>query len=167
MDGIDHPSRTRYGVRMATSEGDTDTTAGLFVVASGGTRGSDTEKITINVVPVDLGKIDLLVDQGIYSSRSDLIRTAIRRVLDENAGIVSEVVTRRALNIGVLIYGEKDFAKIRAKNQRLRIRTIGRLVLRPDVQPDTADAVIEEIIVKGSIKMTPEVRERLADRIRN
>ena len=43
---------------------------------------SDTEKITINLGFVDLGRIDLLVQEGFYSNRSDFIRTAIRNQLD-------------------------------------------------------------------------------------
>jgi len=126
---------------------------------------SDTEKITINLVPVDLGKIDLLVDQGLYSTRTDLIRTAIRRLLEDNEAVLTEVISRRFLNVGMIWLNEKDLLAEKAKGQRLRIRSIGRLVLNPDIDPDTADAVIEEIIVKGSLRMSPEVRARLADRI--
>jgi Arc/MetJ-type ribon-helix-helix transcriptional regulator len=126
---------------------------------------NETEKLTINVVPVDLGKMDLLVDQGMFASRSDLIRTAIRRLLDENAAVVNGEMTRRFLNIGVVVLSQKHLASMQKKGERLKIRTIGRLVLRADVTPETADAVIEEVLVKGSIKMSPEVRERIADRI--
>ena len=41
-------------------------------------RGGDTEKVTINLGFVDLGRIDLLVREGFYSNRTDFIRTAIR-----------------------------------------------------------------------------------------
>ena len=40
-----------------------------------------TEKITINLGPVDLGQIDLLVQEGFYSNRTDFIRTAVRNQL--------------------------------------------------------------------------------------
>ena len=40
------------------------------------------EKITINVGLVDLGQIDLLVDEGFYANRTDFIRTAIRRQIE-------------------------------------------------------------------------------------
>ena len=127
---------------------------------------SDTEKITINLVPVDLGKIDLLVEQGLYATRSDLIRTGIRRVLEENDTVLHEVISRRLFNIGLIYYTEKSLLAKKDRGERLRIRSVGRLVLHADVSPDTADAVIEEIIVKGSLKMSPEVRARLGDRIK-
>ena len=46
---------------------------------------SDTEKVTINLGFVDLGQIDLLVQEGFYSNRSDFIRTAIRNQLGTHA----------------------------------------------------------------------------------
>jgi Ribbon-Helix-Helix transcriptional regulator family len=44
-------------------------------------RPGETEKITVNIGYVDLGHIDLLVNEGFYSNRTDLIRTAIRNQL--------------------------------------------------------------------------------------
>jgi Arc/MetJ-type ribon-helix-helix transcriptional regulator len=41
-------------------------------------QGEKTEKITINLGLVDLGQIDLLVQEGFYTNRTDFIRTAIR-----------------------------------------------------------------------------------------
>ena len=43
---------------------------------------SNTEKITININIVDLGYIDLLVNEGHYSSRTEFIKTAIKRQLE-------------------------------------------------------------------------------------
>ena len=45
------------------------------------------EKITINLGYVDLGQIDLLVQEGFYGNRTDLIRTAIRNQLAGHADI--------------------------------------------------------------------------------
>ena len=58
------------------------------------------EKITINIGLVDLGQIDLLVDEGFYANRTDFIRTAIRRQLDSRASAVNDTVARRALTLG-------------------------------------------------------------------
>lgn len=48
---------------------------------SGLTGSTPTEKITINLGYVDLGHIDLMVQERFYPSRTDFIRTAIRDVL--------------------------------------------------------------------------------------
>jgi Arc/MetJ-type ribon-helix-helix transcriptional regulator len=124
-----------------------------------------TEKITVNLVPVDIGKIELLVDQGLFASRTDFIRAAIRKLLDEYAVVVTDAATRNFLNVGYVVFNEKSLKAALAKGQRLNIRSIGRFTLRDDVLPDTADKAIEAISVFGSVKMSPAVRERLADRI--
>ena len=53
---------------------------------------SETEKITINLGLVDLGQIDLLVQEGFYSNRTDFIRTAIRNQLRTHAEEVRQTV---------------------------------------------------------------------------
>ena len=70
------------------------------LVAQPRPKGGETEKITINLGPVDLGQIDLLVEEGFYSNRTDLIRTAIRNQLAIHAQAVSETVTRRGRGVG-------------------------------------------------------------------
>ena len=56
-----------------------------------------TEKITINLGLVDLGQIDLLVQEGFYSNRTDFIRTAIRNQLANHAEVVKRTVARRSV----------------------------------------------------------------------
>src|SRR5690349_23751450 len=62
---------------------------------------SDSEKITINLGYVDLGHVDLLVQEGFYSNRSDLIRTALRNQLALHADAVKQTVARRTLTVGL------------------------------------------------------------------
>ena len=54
------------------------------------------EKITINVGLIDLGQIDLLVNEGFFANRTDFIRTAIRRQLESRADALNTSVARRA-----------------------------------------------------------------------
>lgn len=126
---------------------------------------SDTEKITINIGSVDLGKIDLLVQEGLYSNRADFIRTAIRGLLDKHEDIVKQSTVRRSMVIGVLVYSASDLEKLRAKGEKLKIRIIGALVLHDDISPELASAVIENITVFGQIRARQDVKDTLADRI--
>src|ERR1700688_3260842 len=82
-------------------------------------KGGETEKITINLGPVDLGQIDLLVEEGFYSNRTDLIRTAIRNQLAVHAQVVTETVTRRAMVLGLQHFSRQDLEAARAANERL------------------------------------------------
>ncbi|MFM0323547.1 CopG family transcriptional regulator [Caballeronia glebae] len=129
-------------------------------------RGSETEKITINLGPIDLGQIDLLVEEGFYSNRTDLIRTAIRNQLSIHAPVVKDTVTRRELVLGLQYFSKQDLEATLAANQRLRIQVLGLASIATDVSPELALATIESILVRGALHASPAVKAALADRIR-
>ena len=124
-----------------------------------------TEKITINISIVDLGQIDLLVAEGFYSSRTDLIRTAIRNQLTQHSREVKEVVTRKDFCLGVLVYGRKDLEEVRKKGQMLEIRAIGMLVLEDDIPVHLALETINSATVYGVFQASEEVKAALGDRL--
>ncbi len=128
---------------------------------------ADTEKITINLSVVDLGRIDLLVEQGFYSTRTDFIRTAIRKQSDTHQAVIDDAITRRAFGIGVLAYSASDFEKKRQLNEKVNIRIIGLLIFHNDITPELALATIESIDVFGTFRASPEVKKALKDRITN
>ena len=72
----------------------------------------DSEKITLNLGPVDLGQIDLLVQEGFYSNRTDFIRTAIRNQLTVHAETVKQTVTRKALVLGLQHFTREDLEAV-------------------------------------------------------
>jgi Arc/MetJ-type ribon-helix-helix transcriptional regulator len=129
-------------------------------------RNSDTEKITINLGPVDLGQIDLLVEEGFYSNRTDLIRTAIRNQLSVHAPVVKDTVIRRELVLGLQYFSKQDLETARASNQRLKIQVLGLASIAADVSPELALATIDSILIRGALHASPAVKAALADRIR-
>lgn len=128
-------------------------------------KGAESEKITINLGPVDLGQIDLLVEEGFYSNRTDLIRTAIRNQLALHAQVVQDTVTRRALVLGLQHFSRDDLEAIRAARQRLNIQALGLVSIASDVTPELARATIESVAVLGTFQASAEVKQALADRI--
>ncbi len=126
----------------------------------------ETEKITINLGPVDLGQIDLLVQEGFYSNRTDFIRTAIRNQLVTHAEAVRQAVTRKTLVLGLQRYTRQDLEAVRAAGQRLQVRVLGLATIADDVSPELALATIESINVLGAFHASDAVRQALADRIR-
>ncbi|SKD02920.1 Transcriptional regulator, contains Arc/MetJ-type RHH (ribbon-helix-helix) DNA-binding domain [Burkholderia sp. CF099] len=128
-------------------------------------KGGDSEKITINLGPVDLGQIDLLVEEGFYSNRTDLIRTAIRNQLALHAQVVQDTVTRRALVLGLQHFSRQDLEAVRAARQRLTIQVLGLASIATDVTPELALATIESVTVLGAFHASPAVKTALADRI--
>jgi Arc/MetJ-type ribon-helix-helix transcriptional regulator len=126
----------------------------------------DTEKITINLGPVDLGQIDLLVEEGFYSNRTDLIRTAIRNQLAVHASVVKETATRRALVLGLQHFSKQDLEAVLSANERLKIQVLGLASIATDVSPELALSTIESIVIRGALHASPAVKAALADRIR-
>lgn len=129
-------------------------------------KGSETEKITINLSYVDLGRIDLLVQESFYSNRSDFIRAAIRRELDANAEAVSQTAARHTLELGLLEYSRADLEKVRASGNQLHIKVLGLARIATDVTPQLAAETIASISVLGALQASPEVKTALAGRIR-
>jgi Arc/MetJ-type ribon-helix-helix transcriptional regulator len=129
-------------------------------------RVPETEKITINLGFVDLGQIDLLVREGFYSNRTDLIRMAIRRELDRHNEAVKQSVARHQLDLGLRHYSRADLDAIKAAGETLHIQVLGLAVIAPDVTPDLARDTIASIHVLGALSAPPAVKAALADRIR-
>lgn len=128
-------------------------------------RGGETEKMTVNLGVVDLGQIDLLVQEGFYSNRSDLVRTAIRNQLALHADVVRQTVTRRTLTLGLQHFARADLERLQAAGERIRIQVVGLARIAADVPPALARATIESISVLGVFDASPQVRRALADRI--
>ncbi|MGY3355283.1 Arc/MetJ-type ribon-helix-helix transcriptional regulator [Bradyrhizobium sp. GM0.4] len=81
----------------------------------------DTEKITINLGFVDLGQVDLMVQEGFYSNRTDFIRTAIRNQLERHADVVKQSTVRKSLDLGLRNYSHEDLEAARRAGQMLHI----------------------------------------------
>jgi Arc/MetJ-type ribon-helix-helix transcriptional regulator len=129
-------------------------------------RQGETEKITINLGPVDLGQIDLLVQEGFYSNRTDLIRTAIRNQLNTHAETVRQTIARKSLVLGLQHYSRGDLEAIQAAGQTLQIQVVGLASIGTDVSPELALATIESLVVLGALHASPAVKRALAERIR-
>ncbi|MDO8651493.1 MAG: CopG family transcriptional regulator [Undibacterium sp.] len=126
----------------------------------------ESEKITINLGLIDLGQIDLLVQEGFYSNRTDLIRTAIRNQLSTHADIVKQTVARKSLVLGLHHYSRADLEAARDAGQRLQIQVLGLASIAPDVTAELALATIESIVVLGALHASADVKSALAGRIR-
>ncbi|WP_157269597.1 CopG family transcriptional regulator [Azohydromonas aeria] len=127
---------------------------------------STDEKITINLGVVDLGQIDLLVQEGFYANRTDLIRTAIRNQLAAHAEAVKQVVARKTLVLGIQHFSAEDLRAVQAAGERLQIRVLGLASIGPDVSPELALATIDSLVVLGVLQASPAVKAALASRMR-
>ena len=128
---------------------------------------SETEKITINLGLVDLGQVDLLVQEGFYSNRTDFIRTAIRNQLATHAEEVRQTVARKTLVLGLEHYTRSDLEAVREAGETLEIKVLGLVVIAEDVDPELAREAISSLIVLGALRASPAVKSALKDRIQS
>ena len=128
---------------------------------------SETEKITINLGLVDLGQVDLLVQEGFYSNRTDFIRTAIRNQLSTHAEVVRQTVARKTLVLGLENYTRRDLEAVRDAGEMLEIKVLGLASIADDVSPELALETIDSLVVLGALRASPAVKSALAGRIQS
>ena len=124
----------------------------------------DSEKITINLGYVDLGHIDLLVQEGFYSNRTDFIRTAIRNQLERHRKTAEKSVVRKQLDLGISHFSREQLEAARDRGEALDIRVLGLATIAADVSPELARAAISSLTVLGALHASPAVKAALADR---
>jgi len=122
---------------------------------------AETEKITINMNVVDLGKVDLLVEQGFYSNRTDFIKTSIRNQLLTHSKEVESVITNKSYVVGTGRYNKKSLTKLLDEGKNLDIKVIGMLVFEDDVEVELVEKTIKSAKVFGVLKARPEIKEAL------
>ena len=126
----------------------------------------ETEKITINLGYVDLGRIDLLVQEGFFSNRTDFIRTAIRNQLRSQSDEVSRSIERHRFEVGLLELDAAELEAARAAGKTLHVKVVGLIRIAPDVTPDLALQTIGSLTVLGALQASREIKAALAPRIK-
>ena len=129
-------------------------------------KSADTEKITINLGFVDLGHVDLMVQEGFYSNRTDFIRTAIRNQLERHADVVKQSTARKTLDLGLRTYTREYLETVRRAGEMLHINVLGLATIAQDVTPELARATIASVSVLGALHASSAVKAALADRTR-
>ena len=119
---------------------------------------AETEKITINMNVVELGKVDLLVEQGFYSNRTDFIKASIRSQLSTHSQVIEQVANLKSFVMGVSMFSKSDLEKLAASNKKISIKVIGMLVLTEDIDEELAKQTINSIKVLGVFRASPKVK---------
>jgi Arc/MetJ-type ribon-helix-helix transcriptional regulator len=125
----------------------------------------DTEKVTINLGLVDLAQMDLLVEEGFYTNRTDFVRMAIRNQLQLHADAIRQTVIRKRFVTGMQRYSRAELEKTVANNEQLDIHVLGLATIDDDVTPELAQAAIASVHVLGAFLASNAVKAALADRI--
>ena len=123
-----------------------------------------TEKITVKLGLVDLGQIDLLVQQGFFANRTDFIRSAIRAQLATRAATLEQAALRRTLVLGAQHFTRRELEDLRAAGETVHIRVLGLATVADDVSPELARATIASVEVLGAFRAPASVKAALAER---
>jgi Arc/MetJ-type ribon-helix-helix transcriptional regulator len=125
----------------------------------------DTEKVTINLGLVDLAQMDLLVEEGFYTNRTDFVRTAIRKQLERHGDDIRQTVVRKRFVVGLQRYTRADLERSVAAGERLEIHVLGLASIEDEVPVELAQAAIASIWVLGAFVASNAIKTALADRI--
>lgn len=127
---------------------------------------SETERITIGVGIVDLGQIDRLVDKGLFATRSEFIRAAIRAYLKQYREDVVQAGFKKSFTLGAQIINAHDLEDIAVEGKAIDLHVVGVLTIARDVTPELARKAIRSVSVYGSFRASEEIKAALADRMR-
>ncbi|MGH2812494.1 MAG: hypothetical protein ACRDI1_07250 [Actinomycetota bacterium] len=125
----------------------------------------ETEKVCVNLPAAELGKIDLLIAQGLFSSRTDVIRSGIREVIQQHSAEMMSLVSGWSPRIGYQYLGKKELEGAKKSKTRLQLVVVGVLRIDDRITPALADETIERIRIFGSVRGPKRVVERLGPRI--
>ena len=124
-----------------------------------------TEKVSVNMNASTLSEIDLLVDNGYYSNRSDFINQAVREALNHQRGTIEGIVRRQEEKsgrggwfIGVSGFTAKEIAQMHAEGETLTMTGYGVLHIDPACDREQLYAVVESIRVRGKVIAPADVK---------
>ena len=122
------------------------------------------EKVSVNMNIGTLSQIDLLVDLGYYSNRSDFINQSVRQVLDQKQSVIeNETKRRRESNgdwfIGIYVFTEDQLISAKVKGKKIKVSGYGVVVIDKKLD-DLALEVIESIDIKGKIIASPRIKDK-------
>jgi hypothetical protein len=131
---------------------------------AGAFGGSKQETFALTMDAADVTQIDLLIAQGLYSSREDFVQTAARSLMREQ-GVQVQKAAGHLKVAGIAMHNRKSLEKLRATGKQLEINVTGIFRLSDDVTPELACAVIKSLKIYGSFQASGAVKNALKDRI--
>ena len=123
----------------------------------------NTEKVSVNINIGTLSQIDLLVDQGFYSNRSDFINQAVREYLNNKQDkIRAEEENYDKWNfiwfIGLRALLKNELEPVKIQGRRKEIRGYGVLLIDESLD-DIVIETISSIHVNGKVKCSDRIKD--------
>ena len=139
--------------------------AGMIGACAGkASVGRKEERIGVEMSGAEAAQLDLLIEQGFYSSRKEFLETAARNLLQTHVPEAQQETASRVMVLGVIMHTRHTLEKLRALGKRLELRVTGVLRLTEDITPELAREVIQSVKVTGVFLASSAVKAALADR---
>ncbi len=125
-----------------------------------------TEKLTININTVDLGYIDLLVSEGYYATRTEFIKTAIKKQLDKHEDDTRRIVERKSAHdhqfmVGVGAFTKGELERMISHNEpKIKMIFVGLFIIPKDITLELLEKTVESIKVYGVCRCPQEVKDK-------
>ncbi len=121
------------------------------------------EKVSVNMNIATLSQIDLLVDKGYYSNRSDFINQSVRQALNEKKSVVEEMSRQQndldfRWFIGVMSLEKEELLKAKENQIKIKIKGYGLLGI-DSVLDDIVIENVESITVKGKVVCSDRIKK--------
>ena len=126
------------------------------------------EKVSVNINSSTLSSIDLLVDNGYYSNRSDFINQSLRESLQKHQNTIDRIIDKKTeFNnespnqwfIGVYGLEKQEIEKAKSQGNEIGIKGYGVLVIDGDIDEKTIFEVVRTIKVKGKVVCKKSIKE--------
>ena len=138
---------------------------------------NEMEKLTINLGVVELAPIDVLVEQGIYSNRSDLIRTSVRKELEVHQKNIEEALRASAIvgyvgtnpagifSVGICYVSKADLEEAYQEldGKKFKISVIGMLKLDSEISTELFAKTVSRVTMRGKLAATPEIKKLIEE----
>ena len=120
------------------------------------------EKVSVNMNIATLSQIDLLVDKGYYSNRSDFINQAVREALHEKKSVIEEMSKQQndldfRWFIGVMSLEKEELLKSKENQVKIKIKGYGLLGIDSELD-DLVIENVESIAVKGKVICSDRIK---------
>ena len=129
---------------------------------------NESEKVSTNLGVVELAQIDVLVEQGHYSNRSDFIRSAIRKELEINTPKIERHFARAGgekwnWTLGIYKVSKVFLEELAEANDKLSITVIGMIIFESTISKQLFDKTVKRITIRGKIVAPDEIKEAIKD----
>lgn len=125
------------------------------------------EKVSVNINTSTLSGIDILVDNGYYSNRSDFINQALRESLQKHQSTLDRIIDKNMDKkeedsnrwfVGIYTLEPYELKAAKERNQVLSYTGYGVLAIGKDIDEELLFCTVQNIKIRGKVICSPTVK---------